>query len=80
MILVTGATGHIGKELIPLLYENGQAIRVLVRDERKVAYLDPRIERAVGDLNATKSLDSAMRGVDSVFLVTFETQQDVNVI
>ena len=51
MILVTGATGHIGKELIPLLSENGQSIRVLVRDERKVAHLDPHIERAVGDLN-----------------------------
>ena len=80
MILVTGATGHIGKELIPLLSENGQSIRVLVRDERKVAHLDPHIERAVGDLNDPGMLASAMRGVEKIFLVTFETQQDVNVI
>jgi uncharacterized protein YbjT (DUF2867 family) len=51
MILITGATGHIGKELIPLLLEMGQPIRVLVRDEKKVAHLDPCFERAVGDLN-----------------------------
>ncbi len=80
MILVTGATGHIGKELIPLLLETGQSIRVLVRDERKAAHLDPCIERAIGDLNDPESLASAMRGVNKVFLVTFETQQDVNVI
>ena len=49
MILITGATGHIGKELIPLLLETNQSLRVLVRDEKKVAYLNPRIERAIGD-------------------------------
>jgi uncharacterized protein YbjT (DUF2867 family) len=80
MILITGVTGHIGKELIPLLLESGRHIRVLVRDERKVAHLDSCIERAVGDLNNPDSLVSAMRSVDRVFLVTFETQQDINVI
>ena len=80
MILITGATGHIGKELIPLLLETGQSIRVLVRDERKVAHLDPRIERTIGDLSNPNSVVSAMCGVERVFLVTFEKQQDVNVI
>lgn len=78
MILVTGATGHIGKELIPQLA--GHPLRVLVRDERKVAQLDPCIERATGDLNDVESLASAMCGVEKVFLVTFEIQQDLNVI
>jgi len=80
MILITGATGHIGKELIPILLQAGQSIRVFVRDEKKVAHLNPCIERAVGDLNNPDSLVSAMRGVDRVFLVTFEAQQDINVI
>ena len=80
MILITGATGHIGKELIPFLLESGQSIRVLVRDEKKVANLDPRIERGVGDWNKLETLASAMVGVERVFLVTFETQQDINVI
>ncbi len=80
MILVIGATGHIGKELIPFLLESGQSIRVLVRDERKVTELDPCIERTIGDLNNPDSLISAMHGAERVFLVTFEIQQDINVI
>src|SRR5512141_2960466 len=80
MILITGVTGHIGKELIPLLLERRQPLRILVRDEKKVAHLDPRLERAICDLNDPNSLRSAMRRVEKVFLVTFETQQDINVI
>jgi len=80
MILVTGATGHIGRELIPQLLKAGERIRVLVRDERKVAYLDERVERVVGDLNQPKTLATAVQGIDRVFLITFETQQDVNFI
>jgi len=80
MILITGATGNIGKELIPLLLESGQAIRVLVRDERKVAHLEACVERVVGDLEKPETLAAAVEGVDRVFLVTFETQQDINLI
>jgi (4-alkanoyl-5-oxo-2,5-dihydrofuran-3-yl)methyl phosphate reductase len=80
MILITGATGNIGKELVPLLCENSWPIRLLVRDEKKVAHLDPRIERTVGDLNDPETLLPAMREVDRIFLVTYETQQDINVI
>ncbi len=80
MILITGSTGHVGKELIPFLLEAGQSVRVFVRDEKKVAYLDPCIERAIGDLNNPNSLLSAMCDVKKVFLVTFETRQDINVI
>ena len=80
MILVTGATGKIGKELIPLLFKSGENIRVLVRDEKKVAHLNTSIERIVGDLNDPQALIPAMCDVDRMFLVTYETQQDVNVI
>jgi uncharacterized protein YbjT (DUF2867 family) len=80
MILITGATGHIGKELVPLLLQSGQMLRVLVRDERKVAQLDPFIERTVGDLNDPAALVSAVHGVQGIFLVTFETRQDVQVL
>lgn len=80
MILITGATGHIGRELIPLVQGKGQVLRVLVRDEKKVAHLDACIERAIGNLDDIHSLRAAMRGVEKVFLVTFETQQDIHVI
>jgi Predicted nucleoside-diphosphate-sugar epimerases len=80
MILITGATGHIGKELIPLLLETKQPLRLLIRDEKKVAQLNPRVERRIGDLNDSVSLVSAMQDVKKVFLVTFEMQHDINVI
>lgn len=80
MILITGATGNIGTELIPLLRESGQSLRVLVRDERKVAHLDACVERAVGDLDKSETLIGAVKGVERIFLVTFETQQDVNLL
>ncbi len=80
MILVTGATGHIGRELISLLLEAGQPIRVLVRDEHKVAHLDACIERAVGDFDKPETLLTTMKGVERLFLLTYETRQDLNVL
>ncbi len=80
MILVTGATGHIGKELLPQLLDAGQPVRILVRDQQKVAHLDRSIERAVGDLERPATLEAAMRGIEQIFLVTLNTQQDVNVL
>lgn len=80
MILITGATGNIGKELIPLLRESRRSLRVLVRDERKVAHLDACVERAVGDLDKPETLIGAVKGIERIFLVTFETRQDVNLL
>jgi len=80
MFLITGATGHIGRELIPNLLLTGQPIRVLVRDARKVAHLDPQIERCVGDLDKPETLISAMKGVERIFLVTFDIRQDISVL
>jgi len=80
MILITGATGNIVQELIPFLLESGKSIRVLVRDESKVAHLDTCVERAVGDLDKPETLVSAVKGIERIFLVTFETHQDINLL
>lgn len=81
MILITGATGHIGSELVQQLSDSGQPLRVLTRDSRKVMHLNPRIERAVGDLNQPETLKTAMHGVDRLFLVTLDSsQQDINAL
>lgn len=80
MILITGATGNIGRELIPLLLEKGGPIRVLVRDGRKVAHLDGCVERVVGDLDRPETLIPAVIGVERIFLVTYETQQDLHML
>ena len=80
MILITGATGNVGKELVPQLLEAGNQLRVFVRDPQKVAHLDSCVERFVGDLNKPETLNAALEGVKRLFLLTFETQQDINVI
>lgn len=80
MILITGATGNIGKQLIPLLLEHGEPIRVFVRDESKVAHLGACVESVVGDLDKPETLLRAVKGVERIFLVTYETRQDINVL
>ncbi len=80
MILVTGATGNVGKALVGELLDQDARVRVLVRDERKVADLDSRVERVVGDLDKPETLAPAMQGVERLFLVTPDTHQVVNLI
>jgi uncharacterized protein YbjT (DUF2867 family) len=80
MILVTGATGHVGQQLVPRLLDAGQQVRVFTRDARKVAHLGNRVECFVGDFDKPETLDNALRDVEHMFLVTFETQQDINAL
>ncbi len=69
MIMVTGATGNIGKELVPQLLAKGEKVRVVTRDAAKVASLDPKVERIVGDLKDPDTVKRAVAGAEAVFLV-----------
>lgn len=72
MILVTGASGNVGGDLVPALLGRGQQVRALVRDPRKVEGLPSEVERATGDLVKPDTLAKAFAGVTSVFLMTIE--------
>jgi uncharacterized protein YbjT (DUF2867 family) len=69
MLLVTGATGHIGRELVRELDERHAAFRVLVRDPARAASLPRRAERVIGDLNRPATLAPAFDGVERLFLL-----------
>lgn len=69
MILVTGATGFIGRVLVRHLSETGQPVRVLLRSSPKSPRL-PRgvpVEVAVVSLNDERAVRAALRGVDQIY-------------
>jgi uncharacterized protein YbjT (DUF2867 family) len=66
VILLTGATGVVGGELLPALLADGQQIRALVRDPRKLGEHRVDVQISLGDIGDPFSLRHAMRGVDTV--------------
>ena len=73
MILLTGATGQLGRAVIGHLVKKTAAHQVaaLVRDENKASDLKALgVELRVGHYEDIPSLDRAMRGVDKVLLVS----------
>ena len=69
MILVTGATGTVGKALLPKLLESGEEVRALVRDPRGLGRLRVEVRITLGDLaelSDPRTLRQALRGVSTV--------------
>jgi uncharacterized protein YbjT (DUF2867 family) len=67
-ILVTGATGTVGREVVAQLVKRGADVRALVRDPAK-ANLPARVGVVHGDLLDVDSLRSAFAGVSTLFLL-----------
>lgn len=73
MILITGATGHLGGSVIEQLLRKTAAnqIAAFVRDEGKAADLIGKgVTLRIGSYDDTDSLDNAMRGIDKVLLIS----------
>ncbi|HEY1238506.1 MAG TPA: NAD(P)H-binding protein, partial [Solirubrobacterales bacterium] len=66
VILLTGATGVVGGELLPALLADGAELRALVRDPRKLGEHRVDVQIALGDIGDPFLLRHAMRGVDTV--------------
>ena len=67
-ILVIGATGNVGGQVVSQLAGEGAAVRAFVRDPDH-AGLPAGVEAVRGDLSEPKTLEAALEGVGSVFLV-----------
>ena len=69
MILVTGATGTVGRALLPKLLELGEEVRVLVRDPRGLGRRRVDVRIALGDLaelSDPRVVRQALRGASTV--------------
>jgi uncharacterized protein YbjT (DUF2867 family) len=68
VVLVTGATGRVGRLVVDELLRAGAAVRALTRRPEQAA-LPAGAEVVMGDLTVPASLDVALEGIASVFLV-----------
>ncbi len=67
-VLVTGATGRVGRVVVAQLLEAAVPVRALTR-RPEAAELPAGVEVVSGDLTVPESLDLALRDVSAVFLV-----------
>ena len=75
-ILITGATGAVGSEVVKGLSAQGVQVRAVTRDRRKAeANQLPNVHFVQGDFDDVDSMHRACSGVERVFLLTNSTQR-----
>ncbi|MGJ5140104.1 SDR family oxidoreductase [Bradyrhizobium oligotrophicum] len=74
-ILVTGATGNVGRRVVEQLVKRGADVRALVRDPAK-ANFPAGVQIAQGDLLDIDSLSGAFSGVSTLFLLNAVTSDE----
>lgn len=81
MILVTGATGLNGSEIVRLLSARGIPSRALVRSLAKAQPIKslPHVEVVEGDMARPESLSAALRGVERAMLISSSNAEMLDV-
>jgi uncharacterized protein YbjT (DUF2867 family) len=76
MLLITGATGFVGRHLLVRLAESGYEVRVLLRPSPRNPRIPPGIpvQAAVASLSDPRGLRAAMVGIDRVVHLATATQ------
>src|SRR5215470_17499635 len=78
MILITGATGTNGREIVEQLSAKGVRARAMVRKREDVRLpRTPNVEFVSGDLDDASSLDAALAGVEQAFLLSPSSAEQV---
>ena len=75
MILITGATGYIGRHLVARLVQEGERPRCLVRDLKRAAQILPasQVDLVQGDTTQAGTLRMVTQGVDTIIHTAFIT-------
>jgi nucleoside-diphosphate-sugar epimerase len=66
MLLVTGASGFVGRPIVERLLKRGYKLRVLCISEGEVKKLPSRVEAVIGDITKPQTLISPLKDVDTV--------------
>ena len=74
MILVTGATGNNGREIVKALAARNVPARAMVRSTDEAGDLPSGITAVAGDFDDDASLDRALAGIERAFLLTPSTE------
>ncbi|MGH7493350.1 MAG: SDR family oxidoreductase [bacterium] len=76
MILITGATGTVGSEVVKRLSAQGVQVRAVTRDLRKAeASPLPHVEFVKGDFDDLDSMQRACSGMERAFLLSNSTER-----
>jgi uncharacterized protein YbjT (DUF2867 family) len=76
-ILVTGSTGTIGSQVVQRLAGQNARIRALVRDDTSKSKVPAGVEPVQGDMTDVASMRTALRGVDTLFLLNAVAADEV---
>jgi uncharacterized protein YbjT (DUF2867 family) len=77
MILVTGATGTVGREVVSQLLAQGQRVRAMSRNPLKARF-DTRVSAIAGDFSKPETLGRAVEGIERIFSLTFGPETGVH--
>jgi uncharacterized protein YbjT (DUF2867 family) len=69
MILITGASGNVGKEVLKQIAQTGAEVRAAFQSVSKAVETPTGVEIVSLDYNQAETLQTALKGVDRVFLV-----------
>lgn len=69
MILITGASGNVGREVLKQVCEAGARVRAAYQSPQRAAEAPAGVETVVADFNRPETLRAALTDVDRVFLV-----------
>src|SRR6267378_1914422 len=69
MILITGASGNVGREVLKQIAATGTKVRAAFQSASKAAGAPSGVEIVTMDYNQPRTLQAALKGVERVFLV-----------
>jgi uncharacterized protein YbjT (DUF2867 family) len=69
MILITGASGTVGRAVLEEILKSGQPAKAMYREANDAKTTIPDLEAVVADFADKSSLERGLRGVDVLFLV-----------